>query len=621
MMGDEAMNRLLSVLVVAWALLQSGTAWAQSPPDKAKEIPQTLEALEKALAQEFARLKIPGASVAIIENNQIVLTRGYGLADVKARTPVTPETVFRAGSISKSFTGIGIMMLVEEGRLDLNAKLADLVPELKFDNPWESSDPVRLVHLLEHTAGFDDIGFHHYLLEGKDTPLSEAVVKYGPYKSRWRPGTWTAYCNSGPVIAGLIIEKVSGQKFQDFIAERLTGPLGMSSAYWVKDPAIAGWMAKSYKADGVTEEPFIEILARPSGSLNVTAGDLARLAQLMLGRGSLDGRSYFTPATASRIENGQSGAAARAGLKGVYGLGNFSTIGKKAVFHGHDGGIDGFASKLEYAPGKGAGFVLMVNQANEEAFELAGLIRDYLERDWPEAKPSGVALPSADLERWAGLYQDIAPRQQVLALIGSLAAWQPAEATEGALILNGTKRVFLGQGQFRKEDAAAANIVFTGGPEGETLMLNGTGASVKVPLWQAATKAVYGVLFALSCILTLVVLMRLIGGAWRRDGGFLVRLVPTLALLSIVALAGVTLAVLASNDLMLVAKPSALGWAVYSLTIAVPIFGVLAAMTAQASGSEIGWLTRVMAWVNAGLALLAGLYLYQYGWIGLKFWE
>jgi CubicO group peptidase (beta-lactamase class C family) len=274
--------------------LFTGSLRAQAADEKPKPPAASLEELDKRLAETFTKAKVPGVSVTIIEGGQIVLTKGYGYADLKTKKPVTPETVFRAGSISKSITGIAIMMLVEEGKLSLDAKLADLMPELKYDNPWEKTDPIRLVHLLEHTTGFDDITFRHYLLEGKDVPLSEAVDKYGPYKSRWKPGTMTSYCNAGPVIAGRIIEKVTGQRFQDFIAARLTGPLAMESAYWTREPQITDRIAKSYKDTEGNEEPFVEILARPSGSLNVTSKDLAKLPLLMLGRGTLDGKTYLT---------------------------------------------------------------------------------------------------------------------------------------------------------------------------------------------------------------------------------------------------------------------------------------------------------------------------------------
>lgn len=591
-------------------------------PEKPKPA-ASLEELDKRLAAEFAKGKVPGASVTIVEGGQIVLSKGYGFADLKTKKPVTPETVFRAGSISKSFTGIAVMMLVEEGKLNLDAKLADLMPELKYDNPWEKTDPVRLVHLLEHTTGFYDITFRHYLLEGKDVPLSDAVDKYGPYKSRWKPGTMTSYCNAGPVIAGRIIEKVSGQKFQDFIASRLTGQLGMESAYWTREPQISDRLSKSYSDGGAKEEPFVEVLARPSGSLNVTSKDLAKLPLLMLGRGTLDGRTYLSTASVERIERPESNDGARAGLKYGYGLGNMIYAGRKGLFFGHDGGIDGFVSKYEYAPGQGAGFVVMANLGASEAFAAGDEIRSYLERNFPEPKTVAVPLAPAELERLTGFYQSITPRQQKLAVLESIFGWQTARAKGGELEFNDTKRTHVGNNIFQKIDQAAPNIVFA--PKGDdVLMFTAVGAGRKVPLpelvGKAALAAVYALALVVSALYMLIWIPSAFFGRLGERGGVTIRLLPWLAMLSTVSLAGLFIYLVSANDLGLVGKPSSLGWALYGLSIAVPALGGLS-LVRSAMGSGANVIVRGFAWLNSLAVLGFAGYLYAYGWIGMKLWE
>ena len=524
----------------------------------------SLEELDKRLADTFRKGKVPGVSVTIIEDGQIVLTKGYGFADLKTKRPVTPDTVFRAGSISKSFTAVGVMMLVEEGKLSLDAKLSELMPELQYDNPWEKTDPIRLVHLLEHTTGFDDITFRHYFLEGKDVPLSDAVNQYGPYKSRWRPGTMTSYCNAGPVIAGRIIEKASGQKFQDFIANRLTGPLGMESAYWTREPQITNRLSKSYKNTDGDEEPFVEILARPSGSLNVTSQDLAKLPLLMLGRGTLDARTYLSTASIERIERPETNDGARAGLKYGYGLGNMIYAGKKGIFYGHDGGIDGFVSKYEYAPGQGAGFVVMANLGSEEVFNAGEEIRSYLERNFPETRTAAAPLAPAQLEQLAGFYQSITPRQQMLAIIDSIFGWQVARATDGELEFNDTKRIHIGNNFFQKADKAVPNIVFV--PSGDDmLMFTPTGAERKVPLPELAGKAILAAVYVFALVVSALYMLIWIPSAFlgrlSDRGGVTIRLLPWLAILSTVAVAGLAIVGFQGADLDpdRQAKPARLG--------------------------------------------------------------
>ncbi len=604
--------------------LFTGSIRAQAADEKPKAPAASLEELDKRLTEMFTKAKVPGVSVTIIEGGQIVLTKGYGYADLKTKKPVTPETVFRAGSISKSITSIAVMMLVEEGKLSLDAKLADLMPELKYDNPWEKTDPIRLVHLIEHTTGFDDITFHHYLLEGKDVPLSEAVDKYGPYKSRWKPGTMTSYCNAGPVIAGRIIEKVTGQRFQDFIAARLTGPLAMESAYWTREPQISDRLSKSYKDTEGNEEPFVEILARPSGSLNVTSKDLAKLPLLMLGRGTLDGKAYLTTASVERIERPETNDGARAGLKYGYGLGNMVYAGKKGIFHGHDGGIDGFVSKYEYAPGQGAGFVVMANLGTQELLTAADEIRSYLERNFPEAKPTVAPLAPADLERLTGFYQSITPRQQKLAILESIFGWQTARAKDGELEFNDTKRLHVGSNMFQKTDKAVPNIVFV--PTGDDmLMFTPTGADRKVPLpeilGKAAMAGIYLLAVALSALYMLLWIPSAFMGRLSDRGGITLRLVPWLAILSTVAVAGIVIVALSGASLDQLGRPSPLGWMLYGATLAAPALGVLTLAHAAIGGSGANLFARAVAWLSGIATLIFSGYLYAYGWIGMKIWE
>ncbi len=617
-----ALKRFALACITVTALASATSLRAADEP-KPKPA-ASLEELDKRLADTFTKGKVPGASVTIVEGNQIVFTKGYGYADVKTKKLVTPETVFRAGSISKSFTSIGVMMLVEEGKLSLDAKLADLMPELKFENAWEKTDPIRLVHLLEHTTGFDDIGFHHYFLAGKDVPLSKAVDLYGPYKSRWKPGTRMSYCNSGPVIAGRIIEKVSGQSFPEFVAARITGPLAMESAYWTREPQITDRISKSYANAEGKEEPFVEIFARPSGSLNITSKDLAKLPLLMLARGTLDTRTYLTTASVERIERPETTDGARAGLKYGYGLGNLMYSGKKGIFFGHDGGIDGFVSKYEYAPGLGAGFVVMANLGTAEVLKAGDEIREYLERTLPDQKPVAQPIPAADLEEWVGYYQTITPRQQKLAIVESLVNWQTAKAEKGELVFNDTKRIHLGQNMFQRTDRAAPNIVFVRKPEG-VLMFTPTGADRKLPLWEIGAKLAGGAGFALAAALSALYMLLWIPSAFMgrlgERGGVTIRLLPWLAVVSVLGLAGTTIFALSAGDLELVGKPNPLAWSIYGLSFAVPALGALSLLRTAVGGGDANIFVRALAWLSSLSVLAFAGYMWSYDWIGVKLWE
>lgn len=612
--------RLLLVVVPLLPAVAAAQAAAEAPPAPAASVAE----LDQRLAESFARLKVPGATVAVIENDAVVLSKAYGLANVARQLPATPDSVFRAGSISKSIVGIAIMMLVEEGKLDLDAKLAELAPEIGFVNPWESTDPVRVAHLLEHSTGFDDLRFSQYLIDGSGMGLREAIEVYGPYESRWRPGTLVSYSNTPPVIAGYLVEKLSGMSWAEFTRQRIFEPLGMSSAHWDRDPAILDRLARSYQPDGVTEEPYVDIPGKPAGALNVTASDLARLARMLIGRGSVDGVTLLRPESVARIETPRTTLASRSGLAAGYGLGNVLIAREKGRFHGHDGGIDGFVSKYEYAPGKGAGFVVMANAPKDEAFALAEAIKDYLERDWPTPVVANVPVPAADLARWSGQYQTITPRQQFLALITSLVQWQSASGDAGTFSFNDTKRTHLGGGVFQKPDAAAPNMVLVNEPQG-VVMYTGTGANRLVPAWEMWAKVVYIGAFAAALAASVIFMLVWIPGAFRgrlaERGGLTIRLLPTLALLSIVALAGLAMTLMSIGDLEIVGKPSLAAQTTYALSLAIPVLAALAALRALMPAQGANRFVRGLAALTALLSIIAAIYLYQYGWIGLKTWE
>lgn len=274
------------------SLLWLATASAAEPTLPA---PSTLEELDVRLAKMFAQRGIPGAALAVIEDGKIALLKGYGVADKASGERVTPDTVFRAASISKSFTSIAIMQLVENGKLKLDARLADLAPEIAFNNPWEQSDPVRLVHLLEHTTGWPDISTRVELQDGPGWSVRRGVEFASPeFVSRWKPGQFAVYANAGPAVAGYVLEKVAGQEFAAFEREHVLRPMGMASADFTLTPALAAKVAKSYAPVG-TPTPYQHIVMPASGSLATSVRELSQLVLFFVGRGTVDGHRILSP--------------------------------------------------------------------------------------------------------------------------------------------------------------------------------------------------------------------------------------------------------------------------------------------------------------------------------------
>ena len=173
--------------------------------------PASIDALRAAIGEVLAREGVPGAGIALVDRDGPIWVGGVGVADETTRAPVTADTVFRAASLTKGVIGLGVMRLVEQGRLDLDAPLRGLVPDAGISNPWEDVAPVTLAQVLEHTAGLDDMRLNE-VFSGDDALAPGAALAINPRSRvvRWRPGTRMAYSNVGYTLAGRAIEVATG---------------------------------------------------------------------------------------------------------------------------------------------------------------------------------------------------------------------------------------------------------------------------------------------------------------------------------------------------------------------------------------------------------------------------
>lgn len=396
--------------------LAFAVALAAVPSDSARPLPRTVPELKARIEEILDSTHTPGASVALVSRDSVLWTAGLGLADVAARRPATERTLFRIGSTSKAFTSLAVMMLVEEGRLSLDDPLEELIPDVWFENRWESTDPVRVVNALEHTTGFDDLSFASYA-SNDPTPLTLKAgldLSRSNRVSRWRPGTRVSYCNSGPPLAAYVVEKLTGEPFDRLVEERLFRPIGMPTATYLFPDTARVPMATLYHQDGVTPTPYWHVVIRPAGAINASALDMAAYVRFLLNRGAVDGHQLVAPASIERMERSKRSLTAQAGLPVSYGLHLATYVDSGFVWVGHDGGVNGGLTNMAYLPDVGVGFAFMINSANGKAFQAIGrLIRDYLTQDLPRPALPPVA-PLSGLARgtYTGWYRLDNPRNQ-----------------------------------------------------------------------------------------------------------------------------------------------------------------------------------------------------------------
>jgi D-alanyl-D-alanine carboxypeptidase len=309
------------------------------------------------IKEQMRDLQIPGLSVAVIKGGKIVKEKGYGLADVETKTPATPQTVYKAASLSKQFIGAAILLLAQDGKLQLDdkaSKFLDTVPDT-----WKD---ITIRELLTHTSGIvrDPVDYDPYRAQ----PITDVIRSAHSLPLNSQPGEKWLYSNIGYYVLAQIISKVSGKPWDQFIAERLFSPAGMTSTRTTTNTSIIPNRASGYTRDGnalINAENWIAV--RPSGAFLSTVDDLAKWDAY------LDTTSALTPSSRQQLWT-------RVKLKDQtsedYGFGWYvhSFLGRARIHH--DGQFPGFRADYERFPDDKLTVIILANsdKAGLESFAL-----------------------------------------------------------------------------------------------------------------------------------------------------------------------------------------------------------------------------------------------------------
>jgi len=293
-----------SIVLAALLAVVCVTGGAQQPDQD--PFPKTVEDFRTAVQKVLSDTGVPGAGLALVRMSGVEWAGGVGLADREKHLPVTADTHFRAGSISKSFIASAIVQMYLDDEIDLDTPISEIASEIRIDNAWEPAHPVRVIHLLQHTAGFDDMHFNemYNVADPPDMPL-EDVLKINPNSRvvRWQPGTRMAYSNPGYAIAAYLIEKITGEKYEDRIAEKIFRPVGMPTSSFVLAKDDEAILAKGYRDRTGPPVPYSQIYLRPSGNLHTSALELGRWVHLLLNWGETETDLVIDPEYLSNMEH------------------------------------------------------------------------------------------------------------------------------------------------------------------------------------------------------------------------------------------------------------------------------------------------------------------------------
>ena len=353
---------------------------------------------------------IAGAVVVVVKDGQVLSARGFGYADVAKKTPVDPyRTLFRPGSVSKLITWTAVMQLVEQGKLDLDT---DVNRYLDFRIPPYHGQPITLRQIMTHTAGFEEAAKNGFRGKPGDLKPIGAYLKDWTPRRIFAPGTTPAYSNWATVLAGYIVERTSGQSFDDYVEQHIFRPLDMRYASF-RQPlpaAIAPYMATGYPQASASPKGFEWIQVGPAGSLSASGVDMARfmIAHLENGRGILK------PETAAMMHNSPLARVNRKSLipplnRMELGFFEMNTNGHEVI--GHLGDVEAMHTSLALFPNDGVGLYLSVNSAGKAgaAHPLrVSLLQDFADRYFPSTERDGRVDPAtakAHAQAMTGLWE------------------------------------------------------------------------------------------------------------------------------------------------------------------------------------------------------------------------
>ena len=478
---------LAAVLIAVPAALQSQTP-ASDPH------PKTLDEFKAAVERVLQETGVPGAGIALVRLDGVEWAGGVGYADRDAKTPVTADTHFRAGSISKTFIASALVQLYEDGEIDLNTPVVELASDVRIDNAWMIEEPVRVIHLLEHTAGFDDMHFNEIYNDSHppDLPLAE-VLKINPASRvvRWKPGTRMSYSNPGYAVAGHVIERVTGEKYEDRIAREIFTPVGMTNSSFHLTAEDHATLAKGYDAPNGAPVPYSQIYLRPAGNLHTTAADLGKFVQVLLNWGETPEDLVIDPEYLSNMEHPRTTLASRAGLRSGYGTGLFKSFVEGYPMLGHNGGIEGFAASFAYSTTRDVGYAVLLNASYSGAARrrIEQLAVRYLKADVEAPPKPEVEVAETMLRGYEGYYHPAGFRNQATAFIEWLSAGQSitvegnrlrAEPVFGAA----ATLVPTSENLFRLESEPEPSRVFATDDDGTLVLAGGMSYAERKPRWR-----------------------------------------------------------------------------------------------------------------------------------------
>jgi CubicO group peptidase (beta-lactamase class C family) len=331
-------------------------------------------------------------TILVVKDGHTLIAQGYGSADLEWNVPNSSTTKFRLGSITKQFTAASILLLQERGKLNIDDPISKYMPDAPA--AWSK---ITIYNVLTHTSGIPSFtGFPDYRAsEWKDTTPTELVARFRDKPLDFEPGTKFTYSNSGYVLLGYLLEKVSGQTYAEFLQQNIFTPLGMKDTGIDSNAAILPQRAQGYRRSrqGIEHDGYISMtIPFSAGALYSTTGDLLRWEQALFSGKVLKPESLARMTTPFKSDYG-------------FGLIIRTVDGHKLITHG--GGIEGFNTSLTYYPDDKLTVIVLGNLTGGAPDQVASYIGKVAlgQTVTLTSERKEITLPAASLPDYAGTYR------------------------------------------------------------------------------------------------------------------------------------------------------------------------------------------------------------------------
>jgi len=504
-------------------------------------VPALASDLRRDIAAELRSQGLQGAVWSIVDGDAPATVDAVGVRDARDGSLLEPHHRVHVGSIAKTLLATGILQFVGSGRLALDAPVSEVLPDVRFDNPWAPDHPVRVRHLLDHTAGLDDARFSQvFSLEATpDMPLAQAFGDR-PVEVRSVPGARNAYSNTSYALLGMILESLAQERYETYLARELLQPLGMHDStfsFTTQDgPGADRRLAMGHFERGVTQAA-VPMALRPAGQFTTTAGDMATFARFLMGDGQVAGRRVLDPLLLQTMGIPYGTEAAIAGLRVGYALGLSTRDRHGVVGKCHGGSTIGFQAMLCVFPEHQRAWFHALNADSEGAdygrFERLLVEAMGLARTEPAAEGPSAVAP----DHWAGYYVPAPNRFAAFEWLDTTLNGARARSVESRL---GFRRfqmpevvlVPVGGSLYRAPDRVIASHVALVASDGKRVISTGTQTFREVSLgWLAVRWISLGAGLLGLATLLLLGTTRLVRGRGRADSVVMVPYCGILALL------------------------------------------------------------------------------------------